>query len=186
MGSGSVGGVAFNSHFRAGGPGERGKTSLCQFPSDKCVMTPQLVGKGHPLGPCPGFKPSPTTHQPWKRLPAEWPCVLGEPTWHSVTAAPVYHQLVFWLVKHEGPLTRKVTAGQLHWPRGCHREMSGAPIWSPPGHCQLRPGDSVRGHSLQAGHTPWGSADSTASFTAHVPNSGTSGHRLTLHWGAGL
>ena len=84
----------FNRHFRAGGLGERGKTYLCQFPSNKCVITPQLVGKVHPLGPCPGLKPSPTAHQPWKWLPAEWPCVLGEPPWHRVTAAPVYHHSI--------------------------------------------------------------------------------------------
>ena len=144
-------------------------------------------GEGAPSGPLPRVQAQPY-HPPAMEAA---PCRVALCAWrtnlaqcHSSTRLPP--QLVFWLVKHEGPLTRKVTAGQPHWPRGCHREMSGAPIWSPPGHCQLRPGDSVRGHSLQAGHTPWGSVGSTASFTAHGPNSGTSGHRLTLHWGAGL
>ena len=130
--------------------------------------------EGAPSGPLPRVQTQPD------RPPAI------EPTeqCHSCTRLPP--QLAFWLVKREGPLTHKVTAGQPHRLQACHPKVSGAPVWSPPGHHQLRPGDSVRGPSPLAGHTPWGSVGSMASFTAHVPSSGTSGHRLTLHWGAGL
>lgn len=84
-------GAASNSHLRAGGPGERGKTSLRRFPSNKRVMTPQLAGKGHPLGPAQGSGPArpPTSHG--SGSPQSGPvCLENQPG--SVIATPVYHR----------------------------------------------------------------------------------------------